>query len=170
MSQGKLVHATNENTMLMQDVSYLTSRLERTKLSEKMIEDDLSRVEECVTRFIHKLGLGYERCEHKDDKVTKFVPSSTYKDEEETLKAKQIPYSPNPKPSFNPKRLQKKATNPTMPNHDRAYTCMFCGCDGHLVEFCFCHVKHERRLRAKASRNTHSTFHDMCGPKLDTNL
>jgi hypothetical protein len=29
--KGKLVHATNENTMLVQDVSYLTSRFERTK-------------------------------------------------------------------------------------------------------------------------------------------
>jgi hypothetical protein len=40
--KGKLVHAINENTMLVQDVAYLTSRLERTKLSEKMIEEDLS--------------------------------------------------------------------------------------------------------------------------------
>jgi hypothetical protein len=40
--KGKLVHATNENTMLVQDVAYLTSRLERTKLSEKIIEEDLS--------------------------------------------------------------------------------------------------------------------------------
>jgi hypothetical protein len=36
--KGKLVHATNENTILMQDDAYLTSRLERTKLSEKMTE------------------------------------------------------------------------------------------------------------------------------------
>jgi hypothetical protein len=100
----KLVHATNENTMLVQDVAYLTSRLERTKLSEKIIEEDLSRIDEYVTRSIHKLGLGYERCEDKGEISTKFVPSSTYNDEEESLKAKQIPYPPNPKPSFNPKR------------------------------------------------------------------
>jgi predicted nuclease with TOPRIM domain len=87
---GKFVHATNENTMLVQDIAYLTSRLERTKLSEKMIEEDLSRVDECVTRSIHKLGLSYERCEDKCEISTKFVPSSTYNDEEETLKAKQI--------------------------------------------------------------------------------
>jgi hypothetical protein len=98
--KGKLVHATNENTMLMQDVAYLTSWLERTKLSEKMIEEDLSRVDECVTHSIQKLGLGYERCEDKGEISTKFVPKFTYKDEEETLKAKQIPYPPNPKPSF----------------------------------------------------------------------
>jgi hypothetical protein len=47
-----------------------------------MIEDDLSWVDECVTRSIHKLGLGYERCEEKGNVSTKFVPNSTYKDEE----------------------------------------------------------------------------------------
>jgi hypothetical protein len=86
--KGKLVHTTNENTMLVQDVAYLTSRLERTKLSEKMIENDLSWVDECVTHSIHKLGLSYERCENKGEISTKFVPSSTYNDEEETLKTK----------------------------------------------------------------------------------
>jgi hypothetical protein len=45
--KGKLVRATNENTMLMQDVAYLTSRRERIKLSEKIIEKDLSRVDKC---------------------------------------------------------------------------------------------------------------------------
>jgi hypothetical protein len=86
--KGKLVHATNENTMLMQDDAYLTSRLERTKLSEKMIEKNLSRVDECVTRSIHKLGLCYERCEDKGEVSIKFMPRSSYKDEEETIKAK----------------------------------------------------------------------------------
>jgi hypothetical protein len=133
--KGKLVHATNENTMPMQDVAYLTSRLERTKLSEKMIEEDLSWVDECVTHSIHKLGLSYERCEDKGEISIKFVPSSTYKVEEETLKAKQIPYPPNPKPSFNPKRAQKQTTNPSMPNLDGVYTCIFCDCAGHLDEF-----------------------------------
>jgi hypothetical protein len=86
--KGKLVHATNENIMLMQDVAYLTSRLERTKLSEKMIEEDLSRVDDSVTRSILKLSLGYERCEDKCEISTKFISSSTYIDEEETLKTK----------------------------------------------------------------------------------
>jgi hypothetical protein len=72
----------------MQDVAYLTSRFERIKLSEKMIEEHLSQIDECVARSIRKLGLGYERCEDKSEISTKFVPRSTYKDEEETLKAK----------------------------------------------------------------------------------
>jgi hypothetical protein len=143
--KGKLVHATNENTMLVQDVAYLTSQFERTKLSEKMIEQDLSRVDECVTCSIHKLGLGYERCEDKGEISTKFMPSSTYKDEEETLKAKQISYPPNPKPSFNPKRAQKQTTNPSKPNLDGTYTCTFCGCTGHLAEFCIQRKRMEKR-------------------------
>jgi hypothetical protein len=44
--KGKFFHATKENTELKQEVAYLTTRLEKIKLSEKMIEDDLSRVEE----------------------------------------------------------------------------------------------------------------------------
>jgi hypothetical protein len=43
--KGKLFHATKENTELKQEVAYLTSCLERIIVSEKMIEDDLSRVE-----------------------------------------------------------------------------------------------------------------------------
>jgi regulator of replication initiation timing len=40
--KGKLFHATKENTELQQEVAYLTARLEKIVLSEKMIEDDLS--------------------------------------------------------------------------------------------------------------------------------
>jgi hypothetical protein len=43
--KGKLFHATKENTELKQEIAYLTSHLERTVVSEKLIEDDLSRVE-----------------------------------------------------------------------------------------------------------------------------
>jgi hypothetical protein len=125
-------------------------------LNEKIIEDDLSWVDKCVTRSIHKLGLVYERCEDKGEVSTKFVPSSTYKDEEETLKAKQIPYPPNPKPSFNPKRAQKQTTSPCMVNLDGVYICMFCGYVGHLDEFCF------RRKRIKKSHFDYdrNSYHD----------
>jgi hypothetical protein len=123
--------------MFVQDVDYLTSRLERTKLSEKMIEEDFSWHDECVTHSIHKLHLGYERGEDRGEISTKFVPSSTYNDEEESLKAKQSPYPPNPKPSFNPKRAQKQTSNPSMPNLDGVYIYIFCGHAGHLDEFCF---------------------------------
>jgi hypothetical protein len=36
--KGKLFHAIKENTQLQQEVAYLTARLEKTVLSEKMIE------------------------------------------------------------------------------------------------------------------------------------
>jgi hypothetical protein len=48
--KGKLLHATKENTELQQKVAYLTAHLDKTALSEKMIEEDLSRVEESVTK------------------------------------------------------------------------------------------------------------------------
>jgi hypothetical protein len=43
--KGKLFHAIKANTKLKQEVAYLTSHLERTVVSKKMIENDLSRVE-----------------------------------------------------------------------------------------------------------------------------
>jgi hypothetical protein len=61
----------------------LTARLENTVLSEKMIEEDLSRVEESATKFTYKLGVGFERCEKKGEKsALKFVPSLNYHIEE----------------------------------------------------------------------------------------
>jgi hypothetical protein len=43
--KGMLLHATKENTELQQEVAYLTARHEKMTLSEKMIEEDLSRAE-----------------------------------------------------------------------------------------------------------------------------
>jgi hypothetical protein len=42
--KGKLLCATKENTELQQEVAYLTARLKKTALSEKMIEENLSRL------------------------------------------------------------------------------------------------------------------------------
>jgi hypothetical protein len=39
------LHATKENSELKQEVAYLSSHLERTIVSEKMTEGDLSRVD-----------------------------------------------------------------------------------------------------------------------------
>jgi hypothetical protein len=47
--KGNLLHATKENTELQQKVAYLTARLEKTALSEKMIEGDLSRLRRVQT-------------------------------------------------------------------------------------------------------------------------
>jgi hypothetical protein len=57
----------------------LTSRLERTVVSEKMIEDGLSRVEESATKLTYKLGVGFERFEDKGEKsALKVILSSNY--------------------------------------------------------------------------------------------
>jgi hypothetical protein len=100
-----------------------------------MVEDDLSRVEESATKSTYKLGVGFERCEDKGEKsAPKFIPSSTYHQEEKTIKSTKINYPSNQKSSFNPKREARKET-PKL--KDEAFVCMFCGRVGHLDEFCF---------------------------------
>jgi predicted nuclease with TOPRIM domain len=77
--KGKLFHATKENTELQQEVAYLTACLEKTILSEKMIEKNLSWFEESTTKSIYRLRIEFERCEKKDKKsAAKFVPNASY--------------------------------------------------------------------------------------------
>jgi hypothetical protein len=77
--KGKLLHAIKENNELQQKVAYLTARLEKTTLSEKMIEEDLSRVKESATKSTYRLSIEFERCVKKGEKSAfKFVPSSSY--------------------------------------------------------------------------------------------
>jgi predicted nuclease with TOPRIM domain len=76
--KGKLFHATKGNTELKQEVTYLTSRLERMVVSEKIIENDLSRIDESAIKSTYKLGVGFERCENKGEKSAhKFIHRST---------------------------------------------------------------------------------------------
>jgi hypothetical protein len=132
--KGKLFHATKENTELQQAVAYLTVHLEKTILSEKIIED-LSRVEESVNKFTYKLGIGFERCEDKGEKsAPKFIPSSNYHKEEEALKSTKPYYPSNSNPSFNPKRGVKKES-PKL--REEAFVCIFCGDADHLDEVYF---------------------------------
>jgi hypothetical protein len=46
----------------------LTAYLEKIMLSEKMIEDDLSRFEESAIKCTYKFDVGFERCENKGEK------------------------------------------------------------------------------------------------------
>jgi hypothetical protein len=150
--KGKLLHATKENTELQQEVAYLTARLEKTTLSEKMIEDDLSRVEESATTSTYKLEVGFERCEKKDEKsAPKFVPSSSYHKEEEALKLPKTHYPTNSKPPFHPKKEVRKETPKP---REKAFVCMFCGRAGHLDEFCFRRKRIERR-RVEYARDSY---------------
>jgi hypothetical protein len=130
----------------------LTARLEKTILSEKIIEEDLSMVEECANKSTYKLGIEFERCEKKDGKsAPKFVPSSSYHKEVEALKPTKTHYPSNPKPSFNPKRgLKRESPKP----REEAFMCKFCGRAGHLDEFCFRHKRIERR-RVEYARNSY---------------
>jgi hypothetical protein len=76
--KGKFFHATKENIKLQQEVAYLIVHLEKTILSEKMIEEDLSRVEESAIKSTYRLSVGFQRCEKKGEKsAPKFVPSSS---------------------------------------------------------------------------------------------
>jgi hypothetical protein len=71
----------------------LTVRLEKTILSEKMIEEYLSRVEKCPTKSTYILGVGFEMCKDKGEKsACKFIPSSTYHKEEATIKSTKAHY------------------------------------------------------------------------------
>jgi hypothetical protein len=109
----KLFQATKENTELEQKVAYLTSHLERTVVSEKMIEDDLSRVEESATKSTYKLGVDFERGADKGVKsAPMFVPSSNCHKENEAIKSTKTHYPSSPKPSFNPKRESLAGQNP----------------------------------------------------------
>jgi hypothetical protein len=133
--KSKLLHATKENTKLQQEISYLTACLEKTALSEKMIEENLSRVEESATKSTYRLGVGFERCEKNGEKsASMFVPSSSCHKEHEALKPTKVHYPSNPKPSFNPKREVRKETPKP---REGAFIYMFCGRAGHLEDFSF---------------------------------
>jgi hypothetical protein len=104
------------------------------------------------------LGVGFERCEKKDEKsAPKFVPSSSYHKEEETLKQIKAHYPSNSKPSFNPNR---EAWKETLKPREEAFVCMFCGCASHLDEFCFQRKRIERRRVEYARDSYHDEFID----------
>jgi hypothetical protein len=150
--EGKLFYATKENTELQQEVAYLTARLKKIILSEKIIEEDLSRVEESATKSIYRLGVGFERCEDKGEKsALKFILSSSYHKEEATIKPIKAHYPSNPKSSFNPKReVRKESPKP----REEDFVCIFYGRADHLDEFCFRRKRMERR-RIEYARNSY---------------
>jgi hypothetical protein len=156
--KGKLLCATKERTELQQEVAYLTACLDKTALSEKMIEEYLSRVEESATKSTYILGVGFERCGKKSEKsAPKFVPNSSYHKEEEALKPTKAHYLSNPKASFN---LKREAMKETPKPREEAFICMFCGRVGHLDEFYFRWKRIERRRVEYARDSYHDEFID----------
>jgi hypothetical protein len=137
----------------------LTARLEKTILSEKMIEEDLSRVEQSATKSTYRLGVGFERYEDKGEKsAPKFIPTSTYYKEEATIKSTKAHYPSNPKPSFNSKREVRKETPKS---REEAFICMFCGHAGQLDEFYFRRKRIERRRVEYARNSNRDEFLDL---------
>jgi hypothetical protein len=123
-----------------------------------MVEDDLSRVEESATKSTYKLGVGFERCEDKGKKsAPKLIPSSTYHQEEETIKSTKAHYPSNPKPSFNPKREVRKETPKP---REEAFVCIFCARAGHLDEFCSRRKRIEKRGFDYARNSYRDEFSD----------
>jgi hypothetical protein len=157
--KGKLFYAIKENTELQQEVAYLTTCLEKTILSEKMIEQDLSRVKKCANKSTYKLGIEFERCEKNGVKsAPKFVLNSSYHKEEEVLKPTKTYYPSNPNPSFNSKRGVRKES-PKL--REETSVCMFYGRAGHLDEFCFWHKRIEKRHLEYARNSYHDEFFNL---------
>jgi hypothetical protein len=137
----------------------LTARLKKTALSEKMIEEDLSRIEESATKSTYRLSVGFERCADKGEKsAPKFIPSSTYHKEEITIKSTKAHYPSNLKSSFNLKREVRKETPKAK---EKAFICMFCGRAGHLDEFCFWQKRIERMHVEYARESYRDEFFDV---------
>jgi hypothetical protein len=154
--KGKLFHATKENTELQQEFSYLTTHLKKIVLTENMIEEDLSLVEESATKSTYRLGVGFERCEDKGEKsAPKFIPRSTYHKEGATIKSTKALYPSNTKPSFNPKREVRKEMRKS---REEAFVSLFCDRAGHLDEFCFQRKRIERRRVEYARDSYHDEF------------
>jgi hypothetical protein len=154
----KRLHATKENTELKQEVAHLTSYLEMTVVSEKMIENDLSHIEKSATKSKYKVGVDFERCEDKSEKrALKFIPTSNYHKEGKIIKSTKTHYLSSPKPSFNLKReVRKEILKP----REEVFVCMFYGCAGHLDEFCFCRKRMDKRHFECARNSYHDEFLD----------
>jgi hypothetical protein len=158
--KGKLFYATKENIELKKDVTYLITRLEKIVLSEKMLDDDLSRVEESATKSTYNMGTGFERCEDKGEKnAPKFIPSSNYHQEEKIIKSTKAHYPANRNSSFNPKREVMKET---LKSREEDFVYMFCGRVSHLDEFCLRCKRIERRRLDYARNSYRDVFSDFC--------
>jgi hypothetical protein len=147
------VKCYNDNSVcLWSYIRNVNMCLEKTILSKKIIDDDLSWVKESATKSTYNLCIDFKRCEDKGKKsAPKFIPISTYHKEEETIKSTKAHYPSNPKPYFNPKRDVKKET--PKPRED-VFVYIFCDRADHLDEFCF-RRKRIERMRFEYARNSY---------------
>jgi hypothetical protein len=149
--KGKLFHVTKENTELQQEVAYLTTRLEKTMLSEKMIEEDLSRVEESATKPHTDWVLGLRDVRRKVRRVLLclFLAPATTKKRKHSNQPKPITHPIQSHPS-----TQREVRKETPKPREEAFICMFCGRAHHLDEFFFRRKRIERR-RVEYARDSY---------------
>jgi hypothetical protein len=146
-------------SMLPKRTPSFSKMLHPTALSEKIIEEDLSRVEESATKSTYRLGVGFERCEDKGEKsAPKFILISTYHKEEAAIKSTKAHYPSNSKSSFN---LKREARKETPKPREEAFVYIFCSRAGHLDEFCFRRKRIERRRVEYARDSYHDEFIDI---------
>jgi hypothetical protein len=85
------------------EIKDLKHWLDHPSLREKMIEEDLSMVEESATKSTYNLGVGFERCEDKGEKsAPKFILSSTCHQEEKNNQIHQSSLPIQPKTFLQP--------------------------------------------------------------------
>jgi hypothetical protein len=118
---------------------------------KKLVEDDLSRVEESATKSTYKLGVGFERCEDKGEKsAPKFILTPTT----EGGGNNQIHQSSLPiqsKAFLQPQQRSEERN----PQAERGSFCLnVFGCGGHLDEFYFQCKRIEKR-RLGCARNSY---------------
>jgi hypothetical protein len=91
----------------------LTARLEKTALSEKIIEEDLSRVEQSATKSTYRLGLGLRDVRRKVRRVllSLFLPPATIKKRKHSNQPKPITHPIQSHHSTQIEKQEKKPSN-----------------------------------------------------------
>jgi hypothetical protein len=79
----------------------LTARLDKTALSEKMIDEDLSRIEESATKSTYRLGVGLRDVRRKVRRVllSLFIAPATIKKRKHSIQPKLITHPIQSHPS-----------------------------------------------------------------------
>jgi hypothetical protein len=148
----KFFHAIKENTELQHEIAYLTTRLEKIILNEKMIERDLSRVEKSAIKSTYRLGIEFKRCEKKRMRMmllSLFLPPATIKKSKHSNQSKPKTHPIQSYPS-----IQRGVKRESLKSREEAFVCMFCGRAGYLDEFCF-RRKRIERMRVDYARNSY---------------
>jgi hypothetical protein len=91
----------------------LTAHLEQTILSEKMIEEDLSRFEESASKSTYRLGVGFEECSQVFSQL--LLPQRGSNNQ---IQQSSLPIQPKSHPSTQREKQGKKS-----PSQERKLLC-----------------------------------------------